>query len=94
MRVALHAESQLLTPYGTWEATPGWAAHAAVPGPATVEVPLEIVVPRTATPGRYWALARVMAVGEIVYTEAISDQHRAARLGPGPYMTLLEREAD
>jgi hypothetical protein len=67
----LHAEIQLLTPYGVWEATPSWATPVAVAGPATAEVPMQVVVPQTATPGRYWALAKVMAGGEIVYTEAI-----------------------
>ena len=68
----LHAEVQLLTPYGTWDATSAWATHVAVAGPATVEVPMEILVPQTATPGCYWALAKVMAAGEIVYTEAMA----------------------
>jgi alpha-mannosidase len=67
----LHAEVQLLTPYGVWEATLHWATHVAVPGPATLDVPIQIAVPPTVTPGSYWALAKVMAAGEIVYTEAI-----------------------
>ena len=66
----LNAEVQVLTPYGLWKDA-GWDTHRAVPGPATVDVPVPVAVPRTASAGTYWALAKVMAAGEVVYTEAV-----------------------
>lgn len=67
----VNAEVQLLTPYGIWESTPGWSTRVELSGPGSVVHELTVAVPRSADPGTYWILVKVMGAGEIVYSPAI-----------------------
>jgi alpha-mannosidase len=66
----LRGESQLVSPFGSWqEAVPWTRGFAADPG-ETVLLDYTVALPATARPGsHWWALAKVMYFGRVRYTE-------------------------
>ncbi|WP_086821317.1 NEW3 domain-containing protein [Allokutzneria sp. NRRL B-24872] len=63
-------EAQLLTPWGTWDATPDWWQVREVVGRA--EFGFDIAPPPWAEPGDYWALVKIAGAGRILYSEAVA----------------------
>jgi alpha-mannosidase len=68
----VRGELQLISPYGTWDALGPWSQGFEVPADGTARIPLRIAPDRTARPGRWWFLAKVMAFGHVSYTAASS----------------------
>jgi hypothetical protein len=66
----IRGESQLISPFGTWQqATPWTRGFTAGPG-ETITVGYTVMVPAGARPGsEWWALAKVMYFGRARYTE-------------------------
>jgi hypothetical protein len=67
----IRGESQLLSPFGTWDAARPWTqAFTAGPG-ETIRLGYTVAVPAGARPGsEWWALAKVMYFGRVRYTES------------------------
>jgi alpha-mannosidase len=68
----LRAESQLISPFGTWALT-GAAGQAVTVAPGqTAVVRYPVRMPATARPGaRWWALVKLMYFGRVWYTDSI-----------------------
>ncbi|MDI6100389.1 glycoside hydrolase family 38 C-terminal domain-containing protein [Actinoplanes sp. NEAU-A12] len=74
----LRGEAQLLSPYGTWGDTGDelavrpWIQGYDLPASATTTLEFTVRAAATARPGgRWWALARVTALGEVTYTASV-----------------------
>ncbi|MFB9906719.1 glycoside hydrolase family 38 N-terminal domain-containing protein [Allokutzneria oryzae] len=63
-------EAQLLTPWGTWDATPDWWQVRELKG--RTEFGFDIAPPPWAEPGAYWALVKVAGAGRILYSDAVA----------------------
>ncbi|HST86428.1 MAG TPA: glycoside hydrolase family 38 C-terminal domain-containing protein [Kineosporiaceae bacterium] len=77
-RSAVHGEVQLLSPYGSWGASPGdldlqpWTQAFAVEPGADGKVRFAVHAPAGVRPGtQVWALAKVMYHGRVHYTPAV-----------------------
>jgi hypothetical protein len=66
----IRGESQLMSPFGTWDQARPWTrGFTAGPG-ETIAVEYTVAVPSWARPGsHWWALAKVMYFGRVCYTE-------------------------
>ncbi len=71
----IRGESQLMSPFGTWDQVGPWTrGFTAGPG-ETVTVDYAVAVPAWARPGsHWWALAKVMYFGRVRYTECARIQ--------------------
>jgi hypothetical protein len=67
----LALEAHLVSPWGTW----GWLGPAArgavLPAEGAVQLTFDVAPPRWTEPGAWWALIRVGAAGELLYTPAV-----------------------
>jgi alpha-mannosidase len=77
-RSAVHGETQLLSPYGTWGAAPGdldvqpWTQAFDVEPDVGGELRFTVHAPLDARPGLHsWALAKVMYHGRVYYSPAV-----------------------
>jgi hypothetical protein len=75
----VRGEAQLLSPFGTWGAAEAdlavgpWIQGFTVPAGGTETLHFTAVAPAGARPGgQWWALARVVAFGQVAYTAAVS----------------------
>jgi alpha-mannosidase len=68
----LRGEVQVLSPYGTWGAVPGWVAPVRADSGSAVTLSFPVTVPATAPPGwESWLVAKLMYFGRVRYSEAI-----------------------
>jgi hypothetical protein len=68
----LRGEVQLLSPFGSWEAVPGWAAPVRADAGSTATVSFPVTVPATAPPGwESWLLVKLMYFGRVRYSGAV-----------------------
>jgi hypothetical protein len=66
---AIRGESQLVSPFGSWQETQPWTQGFAVPPGETVTLDYTVALPTTARPGsHWWALAKLMYFGRVHYT--------------------------
>ncbi|BBZ35255.1 alpha-mannosidase [Mycolicibacterium confluentis] len=67
----LAAEAHLISPWGTWE----WLGPAVIgvvlPARGAVDLEFDVAPPPWVGPGEWWALVRVAAAGELLYTPAV-----------------------
>ncbi|MCP2261922.1 Glycosyl hydrolases family 38 C-terminal domain-containing protein [Streptoalloteichus tenebrarius] len=64
-------EARLVSPWGTWEATPTAALGVEVPARGEVEIAFDVAPPRWADPGTWWALVKVAGAGRLLYSPAV-----------------------
>ncbi|MDY6999232.1 MAG: NEW3 domain-containing protein, partial [Actinomycetota bacterium] len=76
-RADLAVEAHAISPWGTWEWLGPNIVGAVLPARGTVELEFDVAPPPWTPPGRWWALIRVAAAGELVYSPAVS-----VRVGP------------
>ena len=69
-RADLALEAHLISPWGTWEWIGPAAAGAVLPASGQVRLDFEVTPPASAGPGEWWALVRVAAAGELLYSPA------------------------
>lgn len=67
----LALEAHLLSPWGTWEWLGPAARGAVLPAEGAVKLAFDVVPPPWTEPGEWWALIRVAAAGELLYTPAV-----------------------
>ena len=68
----LRGEVQVLSPYGTWGAVPGWVAPVRADAGATATLSFPVTVPATAQPGsQSWLLVKLMYFGRVRYSGAV-----------------------
>jgi hypothetical protein len=67
----LAAEAHLISPWGTWEWTGPAATGALIPARGQVEIAFDLMPPPWAEPGQWWALVRVAAAGELLYSPTV-----------------------
>jgi hypothetical protein len=68
----LRGEAQLLSPFGAWDAVPGWVAPVRAGAGATATLSFPVTVPATARPGwESWLLVKLMYFGRVRYSETI-----------------------
>jgi alpha-mannosidase len=65
-------EAALVSPWGTWDFAGPRAVGAELPARGEVDLGFDVRVPRWATPGRWWALIRVVGAGKVLYSPAVS----------------------
>jgi hypothetical protein len=69
----VRGECQLISPLGTWPALGPWTRGFAVPPGKSVTLCYPMRLPAAARPGsHWWALAKVMYFGRVVYSECAS----------------------
>lgn len=68
----LAVQADLVSPWGTWGWTGPGAAGAVLPAGGRVEICFEVAPPGWAERGRWWALVRVGAAGQVIYSRAVS----------------------
>jgi hypothetical protein len=68
----LRGEVQLLSPFGSWDAVPGWVAPVRAGAGLTATLSFPVAVPATARPGwESWLLVKLMYFGRVRYSEAV-----------------------
>jgi alpha-mannosidase len=68
----LRGEVQVLCPYGSWDAVPGWDAPVRAEADSTVTLSFPVAVPTTARPGsETWLLVKLMYFGRVRYSRAV-----------------------
>jgi alpha-mannosidase len=67
----IRGEIQLISPWGTWDATGPWTQGFSVGGEATAEVGFDVCCPLGTPPTSSWALVKVMYFGRLLYTPSI-----------------------
>ncbi|MCV7281838.1 alpha-mannosidase [Mycolicibacterium flavescens] len=65
------AEAHLITPWGTWEWMGPAAVGAEIPARGTISLQFDVAPPEWVDPGEWWALVRVGAAGQLVYSPAV-----------------------
>lgn len=68
----LAAEAHLISPWGTWEWAGPPAAGARIPARGQAEIAFDLTPPLWTEPGQWWALVRVAAAGELLYSPAVA----------------------
>ncbi|CAL9664665.1 hypothetical protein SUDANB95_07143 [Actinosynnema sp. ALI-1.44] len=68
---AVAVEVRLVSPWGTWDFVRPLARGGEVPARGRVEFGFEVVVPRWATTGRWWLLAKVAGAGLVRRSPAV-----------------------
>ncbi|KWX58031.1 NEW3 domain-containing protein [Mycobacterium sp. NAZ190054] len=67
----LTVEAHLISPWGTWEWLRPNIVGGVVPPRGTLELVFDVAPPAWTDPGQWWALVRVAAAGELVYSPAV-----------------------
>ncbi|GAA0427753.1 alpha-mannosidase [Acrocarpospora corrugata] len=67
------AQTQLISPWPTYDMFPVWNTGVVVPGEGDAEVRFPVVARR---PGRWWALVKVACAGWLHYTETVQVEVR------------------
>ncbi|OBF26871.1 NEW3 domain-containing protein [Mycobacterium sp. ACS4331] len=67
----LAVEAHLISPWGTWEWLGPAAIGAVLPARGGVDLVFDVAPPAWVAPGQWWALVRVAAAGELLYTPAV-----------------------
>ncbi|WP_460355662.1 glycoside hydrolase family 38 N-terminal domain-containing protein [Mycobacterium sp. ZZG] len=67
----LTVEAHLISPWGTWEWLTPNITGGVIPPRGTCELVFDVAPPRWTEPGQWWALIRVAAAGELVYSPAV-----------------------
>jgi alpha-mannosidase len=68
----LRGEAQLVSPFGTWQATGPWTQPVTVPPGGETTVRFAVTVPATAAPGwESWLLVKLMYFGRVRYSESV-----------------------
>jgi alpha-mannosidase len=67
----IRGEVQLISPHETWPLTEPWSQGFLLPSQGETVVRFMIRTPSNFPGGEYWALAKVMYFGRIVYTESV-----------------------
>jgi len=67
----LAVEAHLISPWGTWEWIGPAALGAVLPASGTVRLDFDVTPPPWTEPGQWWALIRVAAAGQLLYTQAV-----------------------
>lgn len=67
----LALEAHLISPWGTWEWLGPAARGAVLPAGGTVQLTFDVAPPPWTEPGEWWALVRIGAAGELLYTPAV-----------------------
>jgi alpha-mannosidase len=67
----LAVEAHLISPWGTWEWLGPASCGAEAPARGTVSIPFDVAPPVWTEPGEWWALIRVAAAGQLLYTPAV-----------------------
>ena len=67
----LAVEAHLISPWGTWEWMGPSAFGVELPARATVELAFDVAPPVWVEPGEWWALIRVAAAGQLIYSPAV-----------------------
>lgn len=70
-RGEIRAELQLVSPWGTWDAIAEPIRGVALPAGGSETVTFDVVPPRDADPGRFWALVKVMWFGRCQYAPTV-----------------------
>jgi alpha-mannosidase len=68
---ALAAEAHLISPWGTWEWMGPTAFGVELSARGTVELGFTVAPPVWVEPGEWWALIRVAAAGQLIYSPAV-----------------------
>jgi alpha-mannosidase len=72
VEAAVAVEAALVSPWGTWEMVGPRAVGAELPAMGEVELGFDVRVPRSAAPGCWWALVRVVGGGRVLYSPAVA----------------------
>jgi hypothetical protein len=68
----LRGEAQLLSPFGSWEAVPGWMAPVRADARSSATLSFPVTIPPTAPPGwESWLLVKLMYFGRVRYSGAV-----------------------
>jgi hypothetical protein len=68
----MRGEAQLLSPFGSWDAVPGWVAPVRAEAGSTATLSFPVTVPLTALPGwESWLLVKLMYFGRVRYSGAV-----------------------
>jgi alpha-mannosidase len=67
----LAVEAHLISPWGTWEWMGPTAFGVELPARGTKELGFTVAPPVWAEPGEWWALIRVAAAGQLIYSPAV-----------------------
>jgi alpha-mannosidase len=67
----LAVEAHLISPWGTWEWMGPSAFGAELPARGTKELGFNVSPPVWVEPGEWWALIRVAAAGQLIYSPAV-----------------------
>jgi alpha-mannosidase len=70
-RADLAVEAHVISPWDTWEWIGPAAVGAVLPGSGRVRFDFDVTPPPWTQPGQWWALVRVAAAGELLYTPAV-----------------------
>jgi hypothetical protein len=65
-------EAHLISPWGTWEWLGPAVTGAELPAGGTITLDFDVTPPEWLSPGRWWALIRVAAAGQLVYSPAVA----------------------
>ncbi|GIF53723.1 glycosyl hydrolase family 38 [Asanoa ferruginea] len=68
---AVHGEAQVISPWGTWDMLAPHTQGFALDAGGKASVSFGVTVPTDATPGTWWALAKVMWFGRVAYTAPV-----------------------
>ncbi len=71
VRADLALEAHLISPWGTWEWVGPAAVGAVLPAGGQVRLDFDVTPPPGTAPGQWWALVRVAAAGQLLYTPAV-----------------------
>ncbi|KUH84683.1 NEW3 domain-containing protein [Mycobacterium sp. IS-1556] len=64
-------EAHLISPWGTWEWLGPAASGVELSARGTAEIGFDVAPPDWVAPGEWWALVRLAAAGQLVYTPAV-----------------------
>ncbi len=67
----LAVEAHVISPWETWEWIGPAAVGAVLPAAGQVRLEFDVAPPASTVPGQWWALVRVAAAGELLYTPAV-----------------------
>ena len=71
---AVSVQTQLISPWHTWEFFPRWNTGVEVPARGEADVVCPVEVPHSARPGSWWAVAKIAHGGRLHYTEVVPVQ--------------------
>ncbi len=70
VRADLGVEAHLVSPWGTWDWIGPAVVGATLPSTGEVRLVFDVSPPAIAEPGQWWALVRVAAAGDLLYSPA------------------------